>query len=432
MTDHTRFQLLAAAAVDEPLDSREATELAAHLASCPSCRGEAAALQRDQYRLGHLGTVATLPATRAHVMAAARGREQTRPMVLLAAAALLVAALATTLIVGAAILRDANRVQLTDTWQALPMDALTAGASTSRIRAITSTNKGFFAVGSAGGNAAVWHSDDAGTWTVSTNLPGGNGAELTVIEVGGPGLIAAGRSGGGTALWFSEDGIEWSAAGSEGSLAGISIESLASGARGWLAVGALVAPRGAEGAILLSSDGRSWALAPSRVLDRALPPLRFGAELSGSDWLVMPAVDRQSEGAFTSSDGSVWVPAGVDLMPTAALGGLATVGSTVVGFQRDALAAEWMDGGPWRSAALPSGLAGRIESITVVRRQFVMLGSSGGRPLILRSDDGRTWVQDAILANGSFVTAYDLAAFGDVEVAVGIRDGASAIWIRRR
>ena len=96
MIDHERFLMLAAADVSGELNEAERTELESHLASCPSCRQEAARMRLDNGAL--LAASADVPvpeATRAAVVAAiGLGRRAIWPG--LAAAALLIIALAGT------------------------------------------------------------------------------------------------------------------------------------------------------------------------------------------------------------------------------------------------------------------------------------------------------------------------------------------------
>lgn len=104
MIDHRHALLLAAGAVDFPLDPADRDILEAHLRECAACRAELAAFHHDATRLAALPPIAPPAWVRGVI-----GRAQ-RPhhFVLLAAAALLLSAAAgTALIVGSA-LRDAR------------------------------------------------------------------------------------------------------------------------------------------------------------------------------------------------------------------------------------------------------------------------------------------------------------------------------------
>ncbi|OGO56565.1 MAG: hypothetical protein A2Z32_00835 [Chloroflexi bacterium RBG_16_69_14] len=104
MTDHERFRLLAAAAIDGTLTPAEMRDLGAHLAACPVCRAEERALRMDnQLLVSALTPVPVGPGVRAVVVRTAKGRRQRNGWPLLAAAALLIlAAVAAALLAGGA------------------------------------------------------------------------------------------------------------------------------------------------------------------------------------------------------------------------------------------------------------------------------------------------------------------------------------------
>jgi hypothetical protein len=97
MIDHERFLMLAAADVSGELNEAERAELESHVASCPSCRQEAARMWLDQRALVAASAEVPVPAaTRAAVVAAIRQRPARAIWPGLAAAALLIIALAGT------------------------------------------------------------------------------------------------------------------------------------------------------------------------------------------------------------------------------------------------------------------------------------------------------------------------------------------------
>ena len=97
MIDHERFLMLAAADVSGELNEVERAELESHLASCPSCRQEAARMWLDQGALVAASAEVPVPdATRAAVVAAINRRPARAIWPGLAAAALLIIALAGT------------------------------------------------------------------------------------------------------------------------------------------------------------------------------------------------------------------------------------------------------------------------------------------------------------------------------------------------
>lgn len=434
MTDHLRFRLLAAESVDTVLPVADATELARHLEGCTTCMAELRALRSDHRRLGDLGPMDVPTGMRQAVLLRARHGDRPRPWLLLAAAMLLLLALGAALLAAGAILRT-NRIQLTQAWQAIPADALGSGASASRIRAITSTGAGFFAVGSAGGKAAVWWSEDGRAWLVSTDLPDGDGAELAVVEVGGPGLIAAGRSGRAAAIWVSGDGRTWRAAGPAADVADLSINALAQGPLGWLAIGAGLGQRGTSGVAVSSADGERWTRTdPPDERGRPIPPLLTGGAMPDGRWAVVTSLESGgSSNTYASIDGLTWTVA-PELAPMNGLGGFVSFRDRIVAFNlRSTLVRSSPDAVAWSEGFIPADPGEAIETITVLRTdQVALLGTGRSGPLVLRSSDAQAWTRDAIPGEAARSTAYDMAALGRVEVVVGIRDGVSAIWIRER
>ena len=97
MIDHERFLMLAAADVSGELNDAERAELESHVASCPSCRQEAARMWLDQRALVAASAEVPVPAaTRAAVVAAISRRPARAIWPGVAAAALLIIALAGT------------------------------------------------------------------------------------------------------------------------------------------------------------------------------------------------------------------------------------------------------------------------------------------------------------------------------------------------
>lgn len=430
MTDHMRFRLLAAESVDTVLPVADATELARHLEGCPTCLAELQAMRSDHRRLGDLGSMDVPVEMRQAILLRARHGDRPRPWLLLAAAALLLVALGAALLVAGAILRT-NRIQLTLDWQAIPADALGSGASASRIRAITSTAAGFFAVGSAGGKAAVWWSEDGRAWFASTDLPDGDGAELAAVELGGPGLIAAGRSGRGPAIWVSADGRTWRPADPASDTTDLSINTIAQGPLGWLAIGTGLGPRGTSGVAVASADGERWTRADPIDRGRPIPPLQTGGAMPDGRWAVVTLFEAGD--TYTSTDGLVWTAA-PELREMGGLGGFVPFRDRIVAFNlRSTTVRRSLDAVAWSEVSIPADSTEEIETITVLRTDEVaLLGTGRSGPLVLRSSDAQAWTRDAIPGGAARSTAYDMAALGRVEVVVGIRDGVSAIWIRER
>ncbi len=429
---HLRFRMLAAAAIDGPLAPGDARLLEGHLAACPTCRTEALELARDQRRLGDLGEVAPSPRVRATVLEAARRSDPPRAWTVLLAAALLLALAAGLAVAGAWWLQQQDRLPITDQWTAISTDALAGGATTSRIRTVLGSPLGFVAGGSAGGRAAIWLSPSGSDWRLLGELPGGDGAEVTILESTSRGLLAAGRGGVGPAIWVSDDGRAWQSAEPADALSDVSINDVARRGDGWMAVGAGVAEEGISGVVLMSDDGRQWRRVEARVLDGRLPPLESISVLPDGRWLVVLAVDPGgTDGPYVSSDGITWLPSR-EHRAIQALGGFVAGDGTWVGFDRNSVRLRnSVDGMAWSDVELPSTVTGLAVGVVEVAEELVVVGSATAGPLIVRSLDGRAWTFDGMPV-GPAATAYDIAAIGGVEVAVGIREGHGAIWVRRR
>ncbi len=124
MIDHRHARILAATALDFPLEASERDVLDAHVADCPACRAELAALRHDAVRLAALPPLAPPAWVRAAI-----GRPPRRqPIVLLAAAALLLTASAAIALVAGSVLRDLRTAEIAPSVRPLPSLVATATA----------------------------------------------------------------------------------------------------------------------------------------------------------------------------------------------------------------------------------------------------------------------------------------------------------------
>ena len=290
----------------------------------------------------------------------------------------------------------------------------------------------FVAVGSAGGQAAAWTSTDGATWPRSADLPGGAGAELVAVEVGGPGFVAAGRSGAGGAIWTSPDGITWTEAGPADAFPQAVINVLIRSEDGWIAAGAAVGSAGLTGASWTSPDGITW--------EGTIPSAGVG---SGADFLPsINSIFRRSDGLwiafksgidvpFASGDGHVWarMPEAIQSLPE--VRGVRQVAGGLVAV--DGARATWSaDGMTWSISSMTPAVKGSLDFVEVDPDGFVAIGTGSDGPFIYRSPDGRTFVRDTATVGETGGTVYDVATSAGVEVAVGIQRGAGAIWSRTR
>jgi hypothetical protein len=102
MNDHETFLLLAAKQLTEPLTPTEETELAAHLAGCPTCRSIAAGMRHDDVGLRtELQPATVSPQVRTRVLDEANNRRRIDSRLVLGlAAALLIGLLGVPFLVG--------------------------------------------------------------------------------------------------------------------------------------------------------------------------------------------------------------------------------------------------------------------------------------------------------------------------------------------
>jgi hypothetical protein len=252
------------------------------------------------------------------------------------------------------------------TWERVPTDAVLERAW---MRAVTAGGPGLVAVGSTEEfAAAVWTSEDGVEWQriesptfgVPESVREGTSYSERFMSavVGGPsGLVATGgqllRLDNGNAgyietieavVWHSPDGLEWTEVGGN-AFAGATINAVAVGGPGYIAVGATV--EDGQPAVWASVDGREW----ERVSDESLAPGAdyISAELNdvvaGGPGLVAVGCEYPTEdkfeswerwhpGIWVSADGRAWnrlpddavvdpdnVPAGIPTCPASVAAG---------------------------------------------------------------------------------------------------------------
>ena len=434
MIEHPPFATLAARSIDGWLDQDERVAFEAHLGGCVACRSLLTELRADQERLAGIRPMATSPALRRQVLAATHRRARPAAWLLVAAALLAVVATLGALAAGAYLARlfDRPAIELSADWQAIPTAQLAAGASTSRIRAVVAGKERFVAVGSAGGQAAVWTSHDGATWPRSPDLPGGTGAELVAAEVGGPGFVVAGRSGSGVAIWTSPDGITWTPAGPAGAFPQATINVLRRTEDGWIAAGAAVGSAGLTGATWTSTDAVTWQdNIPSAGVgsgDAFLQSIGSIFRRPDGVWIARPGNDPGV--AYRSSNGIDWDRMVDDVPDLGQTRDVRQVGRTLVAV--GGVQALWsIDGLTWSASAVLPPVDGSFESMEVLPDGVLAMGKGPTGAFVYRSADGRSFVRDANPVGGVETTVYDVATSAGVEVAVGIHRGAGAVWSRK-
>jgi hypothetical protein len=418
MTDHRRYQELAATQLDFGLEPADSGELERHLEGCPSCRRFVVYLrsdeeairrlpQRDAPRRVEVGIQTGHPIDR-------RRPRSGRAGLLLVAAVVVVAGVgvaalgagarlisedrptATVPIASTAVVPNPSPAPIATsaleppaapsplTWlRARDQTALSGSAGF--MEAATPGGPGLVAVGDgcAAGDkrchAAVWTSIDGLNWDRVPDDPvfdvgvwsNGRRGEMTDVIAGGPGLIAVGRLHSAASreavVWTSPDGVTWNRDADEAAFARGTIEAVTAGGPGFVAVGSEVIGDQAVAAVWTSTDGLSWLRVPT-IPDFDLGgPGRFN--------------DGRAHGAMV--DVAVGGP------------GLVAVGSACAPSGGSCRAAAWTssDGTTWSRVADSPRFAGSMYAVAPWRGGVIAVGDdgSGRRARAWSSVDGTTW-----------------------------------------
>jgi hypothetical protein len=390
MSGHARYLELAAAAIDFDLSPIESAVLSDHLASCGTCRDDAARLQADARALRRLSEGAPSPAVRERILADRVERGPAWWLPSLAAAALVVAVLGG-VSAGAAFLvvRDAA-VPAQPTWTQLasPQD-LPSGT----------------------GQSAILHA-------------------TSVTGIGPYRLAAIGTGDGGGRVWLSADGSSWSLAASTG-LEDARPAALASTGHGLVAVGHCIRGGDSVATAWTSTDGQAWVAADASVfrdstdLDTvAASPARIVVGGSGRQLGDLPI--------WSSGDGRTWTEAKQSTPYTRAnVTGIAIGGPgfVAVGFD-DVGAVAWTstDGAVWTRIDDPSFASGRLLAVAATPAGLVAVGTDAGGARAWTSLDGTAWVPtDHFGSRSTWPTAVAATSFGVVAVDAGMR--GDHVWL---
>ncbi len=281
-----------------------------------------------------------------------------------------------------------------------------------------------------------------------TRIPGDSFPQRAVTAIAAaPDLdVAVGSAGGQSAVWDAPTGHAWSpAAGASPAVFGragqTALTSVTVGASGWLAVGGSAGGAGAPHPIVVfSPDGRTWRAADGAAAFAQPGAVASAAASHGSRYVVVGA---RAAGSRTIA--AAWWSAGLgkwDRAADARKGALdgktgtrrmfaVTAGSS--GFvaigQHNGLPAAWTsaDGRAWRLVDLPAVSGGGTAYLTYVTASgntVVAAGTlvrpTGSVPLVAVSPDGGlSWREITIPVPGSFTRLTGLTATGSGFVAVG-------------
>jgi hypothetical protein len=447
MTDHRRYQQIAAAALDFSIPPPERRRLAAHLRDCAACRAFDAGLRADADHAG------SRPRTHApdrvrHVIVTAASRPDPRPRTTWFATAAGAAIVAIALLAGLAWLNRAQvegPAQLPDRhWS--PLGEVPAFADAS-ISDVIGTGAQLIAVGriSQGGHdvGGVWMSPDGLAWTkLSDDVTFMDAAaglaaadQGTLVVVGGGGVSGRGPGIGTPRVWLAHaerscdacsvppSGNPWQVASTMFPPSGDSATGyagIAAGGPGFVLVGTKLdhpaagdVPIGA--AVATSADGSTWVLG-----DPTSPELAGGAMTdvaSGPSGLVAVGRTSLAPTVWTSVDGRTWTRFAPASMPaTASVRSVDAGPSGFVAVGDDggsAMAWTSTDGRSWEAAPAAASLAGaRMMHVRWLGTAFVAFGAlSGVDGLAWTSVDGRSWTR---LDTGAIFRGVPLQAAAEI------------------
>ncbi|MFB4308722.1 WD40/YVTN/BNR-like repeat-containing protein [Actinomadura sp. GTD37] len=323
------------------------------------------------------------------------------------------------------------------------------------VTAVAAKDAQAVAVGSSGGDAAIWTSADGSAWN-RARFSGGISRpalqRLTSAAAGGAGWLAVGDGGGamrGPLVLTSADGAVWKPADTDPVFeqAGdqvLATYGAAAGPSGYVVVG----DDGTSGAIWFSPDLKAWQRGGGEGRND------LTAEKNGNRWIRSAAggafgfvavggmLDPKAPGAprpavWTSSDGKKWrlqqieLPAGLSqgaLTQVAAKGdvlvaagdAVGTSGPVVLGYVSG-------DGGKtWRETRLPAAGSGSpvaVTAVTATSGGFVVAGAAGSDVVSWTSADGVSWEAEApggdVLSGSGDQEITGLAPFKAAVLGVG-------------
>lgn len=400
---------LSAIAIDFTLSPAERASLDRHLATCSSCRAEAAALRATAVRLSNLRPIEPPEWVWEKVM-----RPRRRPLALsLVAATLLLAALVGAAIVVGALLQD-RAIVIGPTSPPGPVPSATQElqASPTPVTAVLRERT----------------SDIAGEPSIFEVIATPDGF-LAHGWFDGPAQALMLRGG--------PDGASWQALDAQAAF-GSPLESLAAGPNGYLAVRGIGGPSEDGGTeAWLSSDGRTW----ERVDQPAWASFEVSAPVVGGPWgyAVEGLLRRAGDSVpavWASRDGRSW-----SQMPLAEGNGYLVVHDAgAVHVEHDTgRVRETRDGRSWTErTSLPIAgavrliaLAGRLVAVAPAQGIFVGDVSAGAGDLqwqlvhdLRGTSDSLTFAAVASRTNQALILAYDLG----LKLPVAMTSSEGLVW----
>ncbi|GAA3576809.1 hypothetical protein GCM10022419_067510 [Nonomuraea rosea] len=280
--------------------------------------------------------------------------------------------------------------------------------------------------------------------------------ETTSLASFGGRYVAVGSASGDAGLWTIKNWQSWKSM-SLGGPGRQTLEDVAHGGRGWLAVGGTETNVAVTDPLLVTSeDGEAWRrvnVSGDLARDASRPYLETHVVAAGKEGYVLAGESRDASGAasaamwftpdlrkFTRSKKLPQDGAGVRIHDVIASGdGYVAVGGSGSGDQETSTVWYSEDGVNWsarkRVAPQEADSAG-LRRVTTYQDKLVAIGTAltdGSRRAFaaVSDDDGVTW-QTAWLPADQAAAVYDLAAADEGLVAVGWHgvpgEGDSAAW----
>jgi hypothetical protein len=427
MSQHRRYQQLAAQALDFGATTAEAADLAAHLRDCTDCRRFDAGLRTDEALVRSWSRAHAPERVRHAVVTAATssvrpsGLERVTPLVA-------VVAVLAALVLGWGWLALAQPAgpghQPVRTWMRLGAVPAFADATVSDV---VSTGSELVAVGQApeGGRlvVAMWVSQDGLSWQRLPTDPLFVSAAALGVAAKGDTLVALGIGGSARPtsppfirVWLTHkqagcdacplvgSGSSWQTAIIPLPTSGDSVHLLSAitaGGGRFVLVGTEIANPGVGdspvGAIVASStDGLTWSIGDPVSLELIAGSMQ--AVAAGSSGLVAVGETALVPSVWVSGDGVTWTRApSAFSSQTITLRGVAAgpAGFVAVGDDNGS-AVSWMsgDGQSWQAAPPSATLANaRMERIFRIGAEFLAIGERDGDGTAWTSTDGLTWTQ---------------------------------------
>ncbi len=441
MSDHDRYERLAATALDFPLSDAEAGALRTHLIGCSSCASFAAGIRSDsELASTRLRADAPSQVRTAVVAAAVSGMSVRRSRLALQAAGAFAVVLAVAVALatfGPLAQEPAHRGY--SAFSLLPAtpfragslaDVTTVGSKLIAVGTIQETGPTVGAVLPGSTLGAVWTSVDGQTWVLVSPTEPFIGRTLQRVASDGSTIVVLAQD----SVWRSTDQHVWEAVSGPfaiccGAGNGVGFNAITWGPGGFTLVGTTfrLDPSGGSvvgAGVATSGDGRTWEFAPAT--DPALANGGMGGVAAGPAGLVAIGVVKPSGtpvtepapatlAAWVSLDGRTWTRTLLDgFSTTADIRDVAANGTEYVAVGRDGhSAAAWVsnDGRTWRAARDSAELDNATMSrVIALGGAFVAIGqTTGGDGVAWISVDGQSWT---ILDTGSIFAGAPISAAG--------------------